>query len=57
MNFPIKRFFGTFNVVPVNGDENMCLVTENFNSSYVENVDTKIYMTGYVFTLDGSIVR
>lgn len=57
MNFPIKRFFGTFNVVPVNGDKNMCLVTENFNSSYVENVDTKIYMTGYVFTLDGSIVR
>lgn len=24
-NFPIKRFFGTFDVGPVNGDKNMCV--------------------------------
>lgn len=57
MNFLIKRFFGIFNVVFVNGDKNMCLVIENFNFSYVENVDIKIYMIGYVFILDGFIVR
>ncbi|XP_038885882.1 secreted RxLR effector protein 161-like [Benincasa hispida] len=56
----VKRIFrylrGTSDVGPIYGNCTECLVTGYSDSDYAGDVDSRRYMTGYVFTLGGSVV-
>ncbi|XP_069146024.1 secreted RxLR effector protein 161-like [Solanum lycopersicum] len=56
----VKRIFrylrGTSDVDLIYGGDTQCLVTSYSDSYYARDVDTKRSMTGYVFTLGGSVV-
>uniref|UniRef100_A0A3Q7J734 Reverse transcriptase Ty1/copia-type domain-containing protein n=1 Tax=Solanum lycopersicum TaxID=4081 RepID=A0A3Q7J734_SOLLC len=56
----VKRIFpdlrGTSDVGLIYGGDTQCLVTGYSDSDYAGDVDTRRSMTGYVFTLGGSVV-
>uniref|UniRef100_A0A3Q7HPF2 Reverse transcriptase Ty1/copia-type domain-containing protein n=1 Tax=Solanum lycopersicum TaxID=4081 RepID=A0A3Q7HPF2_SOLLC len=56
----VKRIFrylrGTSDVGLIYGGDAQCLVTGYSDSDYAGDVDTRRSMTGYVFTLGGSVV-
>uniref|UniRef100_A0A803KM19 Retrovirus-related Pol polyprotein from transposon TNT 1-94 n=1 Tax=Chenopodium quinoa TaxID=63459 RepID=A0A803KM19_CHEQI len=56
----VKRIFrylrGTADIGLVFGNGKECLVTRYNDSDYAANVDTRRSVTGYVFTLGGSVV-
>ena len=56
----VKRIFrylrGTSDVGLIYGVDTLCLVTGYSDSNYDGDVDTRRSMTGYVFTLGGSVV-
>ncbi|CAM8924307.1 unnamed protein product [Rhodiola kirilowii] len=56
----VKRIFrylrGTSDVGLIYGSDSQCLVTGYTDSDYAGDVDSRRSMTGYVFTLGGSIV-
>ena len=56
----VKRIFrylkGTSDVSLVYGDKDPRLITEYSDSDYAGDVDSRRSMTGYVFTLGGSVV-
>ena len=56
----VKRIFrylkGTFDIGLIYGSDTSCLVTGYSDSDYAGDVDTRRSMTGYVFTLGGSVV-
>ncbi|CAM8885712.1 unnamed protein product [Rhodiola kirilowii] len=56
----VKRIFrylrGTSNVGLIYGSDSQCLVTGYTYSDYAGDVDSRRSMTGYVFTLGGSVV-
>ena len=56
----MKRIFrylrGTYDVGLIYGGDTRCLVTGYSDSDYAGDVDTRRSMTGYVFTLGGSVV-
>jgi hypothetical protein len=56
----VKRIFrylrGTSDVGLIYGSDTECLVTGYSDSDYAGDVDTRRSMTGYVFTLGGSVV-
>ncbi|KAL6140713.1 hypothetical protein ACLB2K_059009 [Fragaria x ananassa] len=56
----VKRLFrylkGTSDVGLIYGGDTKCLVTGYSDSDYAGDVDTRRSMTGYVFTLGGSVV-
>uniref|UniRef100_A0A3Q7J961 Reverse transcriptase Ty1/copia-type domain-containing protein n=1 Tax=Solanum lycopersicum TaxID=4081 RepID=A0A3Q7J961_SOLLC len=51
-----KEYIGTFDVGLIYGGDTQCLVTGYSDSDYAGDVDTRSSMTGYVFTLGGSVV-
>ena len=56
----VKRIFrylkGTSDVGLVYGDKDPRLVTGYYDSDYAGDVDRRRSMTGYIFTLGGSVV-
>ena len=56
----VKRIFrylrGTSDVGLIYGGDTHCLVTGYSDSDYAGDVDSRRSMTGYVFTLSGSVV-
>ncbi|XP_047308518.1 secreted RxLR effector protein 161-like [Impatiens glandulifera] len=56
----VKRIFrylrGTFDVGLIYGGDTQCLITGYSDSDYAGDVDSRRSMTGYVFTLGGSVV-
>lgn len=56
----VKRIFrylrGTSDISLVYGGDTQCLVTGYFDSDYAGDVDSRRSMTGYVFTLGGSVM-
>lgn len=56
----MKRIFrylrGTSNIGLIYGSDTQCLVTGFSDSDYAGDVDSRRHMTGYVFTLGGSVV-
>uniref|UniRef100_A0A3Q7IJQ7 Reverse transcriptase Ty1/copia-type domain-containing protein n=1 Tax=Solanum lycopersicum TaxID=4081 RepID=A0A3Q7IJQ7_SOLLC len=51
-----KEYIGTSDVGLIYGGDTQCLVTGFSDSDYAGDVDTRKSMTGYVFTLGGSVV-
>uniref|UniRef100_A0A3Q7ETH7 Reverse transcriptase Ty1/copia-type domain-containing protein n=1 Tax=Solanum lycopersicum TaxID=4081 RepID=A0A3Q7ETH7_SOLLC len=51
-----KEYIGTSDVGLIYGGDTQCLVTGYSDSDYARDVDTRRSMTGYVFTLGGSVV-
>uniref|UniRef100_A0A3Q7GQW1 Reverse transcriptase Ty1/copia-type domain-containing protein n=1 Tax=Solanum lycopersicum TaxID=4081 RepID=A0A3Q7GQW1_SOLLC len=51
-----KEYIGTSDVGLIYGGDTQCLVTGYSDSDYAGDVDTRRSMTGYVFTLGGSVV-
>ncbi|XP_048496380.1 secreted RxLR effector protein 161-like [Beta vulgaris subsp. vulgaris] len=56
----VKRIFrylkGMANVGLIYGNDDECLVTGYSDSDYGDDIDTRRLMTGYVYTLGGSVV-
>uniref|UniRef100_A0A3Q7H6H9 Reverse transcriptase Ty1/copia-type domain-containing protein n=1 Tax=Solanum lycopersicum TaxID=4081 RepID=A0A3Q7H6H9_SOLLC len=51
-----KEYIGTSDVGLIYGGDTQCLVIGYSDSDYTEDIDTRRSMTGYVFTLGGSVV-
>ena len=57
MNRNFFYLMGAYDIGLSFGSDSRCLVSSYSNSDYVGDVDSRRSMTGFVFTLGGSIVR